>query len=314
MKQAIQRHSFTDSNVKTSGISSNYSGGSEANNVQALNIRLSLPVRPLSVYVGSSSGTMSPSSDQVLPLTLVAPHYDLLHIKPSRGLHYSNSLSAGNRRHLPMFPIPLVHKAVPQAPDCSVDASAVLLPPNLDPILLPNSGSDTMRSSNDSIQSFSPSMASSNSGTVTGGNHHHSSRAGDACNVQLPSTYYATGTVGSGPSTCASSVYQSSRRTPIVGIAEGSALTTTSPSTPVSTGETIKHGGRSGTIGPTTGITGFKRLNTSQHHHGQFTMTPNAALGGGCDVSNGDEVKPRSLRFTWSMKTTSSLAPEEMMK
>ncbi|KRY74358.1 MAP/microtubule affinity-regulating kinase 3 [Trichinella pseudospiralis] len=26
------------------------------------------------------------------------------------------------------------------------------------------------------------------------------------------------------------------------------------------------------------------------------------------------EVKPRSLRFTWSMKTTSSLAPEEMMK
>lgn len=30
--------------------------------------------------------------------------------------------------------------------------------------------------------------------------------------------------------------------------------------------------------------------------------------------SLGEEVKPRSLRFTWSMKTTSSLAPEEMMK
>jgi MAP/microtubule affinity-regulating kinase len=26
------------------------------------------------------------------------------------------------------------------------------------------------------------------------------------------------------------------------------------------------------------------------------------------------DIKPRSLRFTWSMKTTSSLAPEEMMK
>ncbi|EJW88154.1 kinase associated domain 1 family protein [Wuchereria bancrofti] len=171
-----------------------------------------------------------------------------------------------------------------------------------------------MRSSSDSIQSFSPSMASSNSGAVTGGNHHHSSRTGDACSVQLPSTYYVTGTVGSGPLTCASSLYQSSRRTPIVGIAEGSALTTTSPPTPINTGETVKHSVRSGTIGPTTGIAGFKRLNTGQQHHGQFVMTPNAALGVGCDISNGDEVKPRSLRFTWSMKTTSSLAPEEMMK
>lgn len=27
-----------------------------------------------------------------------------------------------------------------------------------------------------------------------------------------------------------------------------------------------------------------------------------------------DDIKPRSLRFTWSMKTTSSLAPDEMMK
>uniref|UniRef100_A0A1I8EVA1 MAP/microtubule affinity-regulating kinase 3 n=1 Tax=Wuchereria bancrofti TaxID=6293 RepID=A0A1I8EVA1_WUCBA len=159
-----------------------------------------------------------------------------------------------------------------------------------------------------------PSMASSNSGAVTGGNHHHSSRTGDACSVQLPSTYYVTGTVGSGPLTCASSLYQSSRRTPIVGIAEGSALTTTSPPTPINTGETVKHSVRSGTIGPTTGIAGFKRLNTGQQHHGQFVMTPNAALGVGCDISNGDEVKPRSLRFTWSMKTTSSLAPEEMMK
>jgi len=36
-----------------------------------------------------------------------------------------------------------------------------------------------------------------------------------------------------------------------------------------------------------------------------------AGMGGG---GGPEEVKPRSLRFTWSMKTTSSLAPDEMMK
>lgn len=36
-------------------------------------------------------------------------------------------------------------------------------------------------------------------------------------------------------------------------------------------------------------------------------------IGGGM-VQNENDVKPRSLRFTWSMKTTSSMAPEEMMK
>ncbi len=30
--------------------------------------------------------------------------------------------------------------------------------------------------------------------------------------------------------------------------------------------------------------------------------------------SNEGEVKPRSLRFTWSMKTTSSMDPNDMMK
>uniref|UniRef100_A0A915PW07 MAP/microtubule affinity-regulating kinase 3 n=1 Tax=Setaria digitata TaxID=48799 RepID=A0A915PW07_9BILA len=314
VKVADQRHSFAGSHVNTDGTSSNYCGDSEANNVQALNVRLSLPVRPLSVYVDSSSNTASPSSNQVLPLTLVAPQCDLLHIKSSCGLHYSSSLSTKHRCHSPTFPIPLIRKIVPQTPHSSADTSAIHLPSHLDPLLLPSTVSDTMPSSSDSIQSFSPSMASSNSGTGNGGNHHHSSRTGGVCSVQLPSTYYTTSTVGSGASTCASSVYQSSRRTPIVGIAEGSALSTASPPTPSSIGEAVKHSGRSGTIGPASGITGFKRLNTSQQHHGQFSMTPNAALGAGCDMSNGDEVKPRSLRFTWSMKTTSSLAPEEMMK
>jgi MAP/microtubule affinity-regulating kinase len=36
--------------------------------------------------------------------------------------------------------------------------------------------------------------------------------------------------------------------------------------------------------------------------------------GSGVGPSNEGEVKPRSLRFTWSMKTTSSMDPNDMMK
>jgi MAP/microtubule affinity-regulating kinase len=36
------------------------------------------------------------------------------------------------------------------------------------------------------------------------------------------------------------------------------------------------------------------------------------STGGG--VGLGEQVKPRSLRFTWSMKTTSSMEPNEMMR
>ena len=36
-------------------------------------------------------------------------------------------------------------------------------------------------------------------------------------------------------------------------------------------------------------------------------------LGGGGGGAS-DQVKPRSLRFTWSMKTTSSMDPNEMMR
>ena len=36
--------------------------------------------------------------------------------------------------------------------------------------------------------------------------------------------------------------------------------------------------------------------------------------GGSSVVGGGDQVKPRSLRFTWSMKTTSSMDPNEMMR
>ena len=36
--------------------------------------------------------------------------------------------------------------------------------------------------------------------------------------------------------------------------------------------------------------------------------------GSGVNPSNEGEIKPRSLRFTWSMKTTSSMDPNDMMK
>ncbi|MFH4980062.1 hypothetical protein AB6A40_006771 [Gnathostoma spinigerum] len=51
--------------------------------------------------------------------------------------------------------------------------------------------------------------------------------------------------------------------------------------------------------------------------HGQgicITGTPQTVGGHTHECRNVDDVKPRSLRFTWSMKTTSSLAPEEMMR
>ncbi|KAF7631225.1 Non-specific serine/threonine protein kinase [Meloidogyne graminicola] len=100
--------------------------------------------------------------------------------------------------------------------------------------------------------------------------------------------------------------------------------------------------GRAGTIGPSTGAAlAAQHQQFLQNQHQQQSAfsapnTPNQAQqqqqclqklfeiegqnspisGGGGDVSSGggDEVKPRSLRFTWSMKTTSSLAPDEIIK
>ena len=37
-------------------------------------------------------------------------------------------------------------------------------------------------------------------------------------------------------------------------------------------------------------------------------------MGGGSAGSGSDQIKPRSLRFTWSMKTTSAMDPNEMMR
>lgn len=95
--------------------------------------------------------------------------------------------------------------------------------------------------------------------------------------------------------------------------------------------------GRAGTIGPSAGAALVaqhqQNLLTQQDNFFSAPNTPNNAsgnlTGGGivtstnqsprsassCTNTGGiEEIKPRSLRFTWSMKTTSSLAPDDIMK
>ncbi|CAD5226416.1 unnamed protein product [Bursaphelenchus okinawaensis] len=89
--------------------------------------------------------------------------------------------------------------------------------------------------------------------------------------------------------------------------------------------------GRSGTIGPSAGAALAQLQQQTQH---QDPTTVNSATVGSAgtgtmpttppgfgsapntpNAQSGDnEVKPRSLRFTWSMKTTSSLPPDVIMK
>jgi MAP/microtubule affinity-regulating kinase len=46
--------------------------------------------------------------------------------------------------------------------------------------------------------------------------------------------------------------------------------------------------------------------------HVKYSNSPLPTVGAG-GAQNDDQVKPRSLRFTWSMKTTSSRDPAEIM-
>ncbi|KAK6755403.1 hypothetical protein RB195_014022 [Necator americanus] len=66
---------------------------------------------------------------------------------------------------------------------------------------------------------------------------------------------------------------------------------------------------RAGTVGVSAGAPVAGALSQIREGH-------TAAPGGTATPPSGreDEIKPRSLRFTWSMKTTSSLAPDEMMR
>lgn len=55
----------------------------------------------------------------------------------------------------------------------------------------------------------------------------------------------------------------------------------------------------------------LNNTNTTINEGAGITTNDNLASSGG--LGPGD-IKPRSLRFTWSMKTTSSMDPADMMK
>ncbi|XP_028627107.1 serine/threonine-protein kinase MARK2 isoform X2 [Grammomys surdaster] len=59
-----------------------------------------------------------------------------------------------------------------------------------------------------------------------------------------------------------------------------------------------------------------RNLNEPESKDRVETLRPHVVGGGGTDKEKEDfrEAKPRSLRFTWSMKTTSSMEPNEMMR
>ncbi|KAE9552322.1 hypothetical protein FO519_004447 [Halicephalobus sp. NKZ332] len=99
-----------------------------------------------------------------------------------------------------------------------------------------------------------------------------------------------------------------------------SHTTTGHHQTPPSKNTTV---GRTATIGPSQGAaiaqlqqqqlqTSYLSAPNTPNSQGGLNTGGNAA--GSANTQGGDEIKPRSLRFTWSMKTTSSLAPDEMMK
>lgn len=60
----------------------------------------------------------------------------------------------------------------------------------------------------------------------------------------------------------------------------------------------------------------LRNLNEPESKDRVETLRPHVVGGGGTDREKEElrEAKPRSLRFTWSMKTTSSMEPNEMMR
>ncbi|XP_028356729.1 serine/threonine-protein kinase MARK2 [Physeter macrocephalus] len=59
-----------------------------------------------------------------------------------------------------------------------------------------------------------------------------------------------------------------------------------------------------------------RNLNEPESKDRVETLRPHVVGSGGSDKEKEEfrEAKPRSLRFTWSMKTTSSMEPNEMMR
>lgn len=94
-----------------------------------------------------------------------------------------------------------------------------------------------------------------------------------------------------------------------------------------------EYGTNLGQSGSNSGAGGSSLSSHNHHHHltvgaigvntiaGRNSSTMQSGPGGGSGTSYGGisngveaEIKPRSLRFTWSMKTTSSMDPNDMMK
>uniref|UniRef100_A0A9J2PNS5 non-specific serine/threonine protein kinase n=1 Tax=Ascaris lumbricoides TaxID=6252 RepID=A0A9J2PNS5_ASCLU len=309
-------------------------------------------VRPLSTYAGPSSGCGQgvdnkapppsgnyPSSSSTVAnvvatrtLTPLMTRHDTPNLTtaapPVRSLHHSTSLSAAVSPKTAVVGVTAVASPVPAtftlSPTSMFEASMpppLSAPPYYKLLAQGNAPSPSTNSltgslhSSDSAQSFSPSLASagSSTGATAAANYHH-----------VPASY-----LGSAPPPDASAYYSGApatvsyhmptRRTPIMGIAEGSVMSsgvaqTMSPG--VGTGMPSA-AGRGGTLGPASGGTTMAQLAAQQQHGGATGFPPHSgavATGAATTNPSGDEVKPRSLRFTWSMKTTSSLAPEEMMK
>ncbi|PIC28982.1 hypothetical protein B9Z55_020724 [Caenorhabditis nigoni] len=75
---------------------------------------------------------------------------------------------------------------------------------------------------------------------------------------------------------------------------------------------------RAGTIGAAQGQQTAAAL-AAIREQSSGPLTPGSQSQGGAQappaaMTQEGDVKPRSLRFTWSMKTTSSLAPDDMMR
>lgn len=87
---------------------------------------------------------------------------------------------------------------------------------------------------------------------------------------------------------------------------------------------------RAGTIGPSAGValaaqhqqnlqnnffSVINNVSGSQISGQNIGTSANQSPRSACTTTGTiEEIKPRSLRFTWSMKTTSSLAPDDIMK
>lgn len=251
--------------------------------------------RPLSVFVGNET-----VRDKVIQANSTAPH-ESPRITPFRTLHHSNSLSTAPHTVHPVL-IPYPHPARTVSTEAPSPTNLFSGNTQFPGHYVSYQAEGSIKSS-DSVQSFSPSLISSSSGTENGQvnsgvtvNYHHG-------NPNLAhNSMVATNTVP-----ISSSIARRNNPMMVGGIAEGCAVTTSPTATML-----VPHNMRSGTESPFGYAVVELQLGQQQRHVPSFTATNSSNAAAGANA--GEEVKPRSLRFTWSMKTTSSLAPEEMMK